>query len=46
LLTKNIEKLLVEIESLKPLLPEKVETINSIISGINTGLALFKPKKK
>ena len=46
LLTKNIEKLLVEIESLKPLLPEKVETINSIISGITTGLALFKPKKK
>jgi len=46
LLTKNIEKLLVEIESLKPLLPEKVETINSIISGINIGLALFKPKKK
>ena len=46
LLTKNIEKLLAEIESLKPLLPEKVETMNSIISGITTGLALFKPKKK
>jgi len=46
LLTNNIEKLLVEIESLKPLLPGKVETINSIISGIATGLALFKPMKK
>lgn len=46
LLTKNIEKLLVEIETLKSLLPEKAETLNSIISGINSGLALFKPKKK
>lgn len=46
LLTNNIEKLLVEIESLKQLLPEKVETMNSIISGIHTGLSLFKPKKK
>ncbi|MEK7719341.1 MAG: hypothetical protein AAB347_06990 [Bacteroidota bacterium] len=46
LLTNNIEKLLVEIESLKPLLPGKVETMNSIISGITSGLALFKPKKK
>ena len=46
LLTNNIEKLLVEIESLKPMLPEKVETMNSIISGITIGLALIKPKKK
>ena len=46
LLTKNIENLLREIESLKPLLPEKIETISSIISGITAGLAAFKPKKK
>ncbi|HWS01417.1 MAG TPA: hypothetical protein VN249_12425 [Prolixibacteraceae bacterium] len=44
LLTKNIEKLLFEIEDLKPILPEKVESIHAIISGIKEGLALFKPK--
>ena len=46
LLTKNIENLLLEIESLKPLVPDKVETINSIITGISAGLAAFKPGKK
>jgi hypothetical protein len=45
LLAKNIENLLLEIESLKPMLPEKIDTINSIISGISAGLAAFKPKK-
>jgi len=46
LLTKNIQNLLLEIESLKPILPEKVETITSILSGIAQGLASFKPRKK
>ncbi len=46
LLTKNIQNLLLEIESLKPILPEKVETITSILSGIAQGLAAFKPRKK
>lgn len=45
LLTHNIENLLLEIESLKPILPEKVESINAIISGITAGLAAFKPKR-
>jgi hypothetical protein len=45
LLTKNIEKLLVEIESLKPLIPEKIETISTLASEIKAGLSLFKPKK-
>jgi hypothetical protein len=45
LLTKNIEKLLVEIESLKPLIPEKIETISTLASEIKAGLSLLKPKK-
>jgi len=45
LLTKNIARLLVEIESLKPLMPEKVESIGALASGIALGLALMKSKK-
>lgn len=45
LLTHNIENLLLEIESLKPILPEKVDSITTIISGITAGLAAFKPKR-
>jgi hypothetical protein len=45
LLSKNIEKLLVEIESLKPLIPEKIEAISALASEIKTGLSLFKPGK-
>ena len=46
LLTKNIEKLLVEIERLKPSLPDRVDEIASIGSGIAAGLALIKPRKQ
>lgn len=46
LLTKNIEKLLLEIEKIKQILPERVDAINAIHSGIKDGLALFKLKKK
>jgi hypothetical protein len=46
LLTKNLEKLLNEIESLKASMPEKVETINSIISELTAGLALIKQRKQ
>jgi hypothetical protein len=45
LLAKNFKNLLIEIESLKPLLPGKVEIINSLISDINSGFSSFKPKK-
>ncbi len=41
LLTKNIQKLLLEIENLKPSIPDKVSTITSIISNITTALGLF-----
>jgi hypothetical protein len=44
LLKHNMESLLIEIESLKQSLPDKVEKITSIISGITAGLAAFKPK--
>ncbi len=44
LLTKNMDKLLLEIENLKQILPERVEAINAINSAIKEGLALFKPK--
>jgi hypothetical protein len=44
LLRKNIEKLLLEIESLKPSIPDKIEKITSIISGISSALSLFVPK--
>ncbi|MEI7829004.1 MAG: hypothetical protein WCI31_04500 [Prolixibacteraceae bacterium] len=45
LLGKNLAKLLIEIESLKPSMPDKVETITSIISEISAGLALIKQRK-
>lgn len=41
LLLNNLQKLLLEIESLKPSLSRKVETITSIASGIATALGLF-----
>jgi hypothetical protein len=41
LLQKNIEKLLLEIESLKPSMPGKIETITSIAANITTALGLF-----
>ena len=41
LLKKNIEKLLLELESLKPNFPEKAERIAGIIGGISTALSLF-----
>jgi hypothetical protein len=46
LITKNLEKLLSEIELLKPLIPEKVESITSIISDISAGLALIRQRKQ
>lgn len=45
LLIHNIENLLVEIESLKQSMPEKVENITAICTDITAGLAAFKPKK-
>jgi len=45
-LTKSIEHLLLEIENLKQIIPERVEAINAIHSGIKDGLALFKPIQK
>jgi hypothetical protein len=45
LLTNNINRLLVELESLKHILPEKIETITAITEGITVGLASFKPKR-
>lgn len=41
LLQANIEKLLLEIEDLKPSLPHKAETITSIASGIATAAGLL-----
>jgi hypothetical protein len=41
LIENNLKKLLLEIESLKPSLPNKVETITSIISGLSAALGLF-----
>lgn len=41
LLTKNIKKLILEIEELKPKFPEKAAAIASITSGIATALGLF-----
>jgi hypothetical protein len=46
LLGKNLEKLLSEIESLKATMPEKVESIASIVSDITAGLALIKQRKR
>jgi hypothetical protein len=45
LLQKNIEKLLLEIESLKPSMPDRVEKITSIIGGISTALGFLFPNK-
>lgn len=41
LLKKNLEKLILEIETLKPSMPAKAETLTSIISNIATALGLF-----
>jgi Fe2+ or Zn2+ uptake regulation protein len=41
LLSKNIKKLLLEIESLKPSMPEKVNLLTSIAGNITTALNLF-----
>jgi hypothetical protein len=41
LLAKNLEKLLLEIESLKPSMPEKVSTITNIAANIATAMGLF-----
>ena len=44
LLAKNIQKLLLEIESLKPSMPDKVGTITSIAGNIATTLGLLLSK--
>lgn len=41
LLTKNIQKLLLEIESLKPSMPDRISTITTIASNITTALGFF-----
>jgi hypothetical protein len=41
LLQKNIEKLLLEIENLKPSIPDKVETITTIAANIASALGFF-----
>ena len=41
LLKNNIEKLLLEIESLKPSMPEKINELTSIAANIATALGLF-----
>ena len=41
LLKYNIEKLLLEIESLKPSLPDKINVVTTIASNIATALGLF-----
>jgi hypothetical protein len=41
LLKKNLERLILEIESLRPSMPAKAETLTSIISNIATALGLF-----
>jgi hypothetical protein len=41
LLSKNIQKLLLEIESLKPSMPDKISTITTIVANISTALGLF-----
>jgi|WetSurMetagenome_2_1015567.scaffolds.fasta_scaffold80589_3 hypothetical protein len=42
LLQKNIEKLLLEIEDLKPSMPDKISKITAIASNILTGLGVLK----
>jgi hypothetical protein len=44
LLVKNLEKLLLEIESLKPSMPEKVSTLTNIAANIATAMGLFLQK--
>lgn len=41
LLKANLEKLILEIESLKPSIPDKVESLTAIASNIATALGLF-----
>ncbi|MDR2585196.1 MAG: hypothetical protein LBC84_03105, partial [Prevotellaceae bacterium] len=41
ILHKNIERLLLEIESLKPVFPDKVSTLTGIAANIATALSLF-----
>lgn len=41
LLQENLKKLLLEIEDLKPSMPEKIEKITSIIGGVSTFLSLI-----
>ena len=41
LLRNNIEKLLLEIESLKPSMPDKINTMTAIAANISTALGLF-----
>jgi len=41
LLKLNIEKLLLEIESLKPIFPDRVNTITAIIANITQALSFF-----
>ena len=41
LLKKSLEKLMLEIESLKPSMPGKIETISTIVANIATALGLF-----
>lgn len=41
LLAKNIQKLLLEIENLKPSMPDRISTITTIASNITTALGFF-----
>jgi hypothetical protein len=41
LLKKNLKKLILEIESLKPTVPEKAATLSTIVSAVTSALALF-----
>jgi hypothetical protein len=45
LLQKNIQKLLLELENLKPSMPEKVSTLTNIAANIATALGLFIQKR-
>ncbi len=45
LLTGNLKKLLLEMEAIKISVPEKADTIATLITEIAAGLALFKVKK-
>lgn len=41
LLVKNIQKLLLEIESLKPSMPDRIKLITTLAANIFTGLGFF-----